>query len=220
MGSAADRYDGHADWYDAWAQTAGGVAAARVALAELLPDGSGPALDVGCGTGLHADVVRRRGFDVLGVDYSADQLRLARGRLLVLRADARSLPFRDGSLQLVYSMLTHTDVDRFDRLVHECVRVLAAGGTFVYVGVHPCFVGPFVQREADAVRLHPGYRDEGWRPRTAFTGTEVRQRVGVHHLGLESILTALLRPGLRLTAVVERGDGPLPEVLGVRLACG
>jgi hypothetical protein len=33
------RYDGHADWYDSWAQSAGAgvMAVARSALAELLP---------------------------------------------------------------------------------------------------------------------------------------------------------------------------------------
>jgi SAM-dependent methyltransferase len=218
--TASARYDGHADWYDAWAQTAGAVAAARVALEELLPAGSGPALDLGCGTGLHADVVRRRGYAVLGVDYSADQLRLACSRLPVLRADARTLPFPDGSFVLVYSMLTHTDLDRFDRLVAEGLRVLASGGVFVYVGVHPCFVGPFVERQDDALRLHRGYRAQGWQPRTAFTGTAVRHRVGIHHLQLESLLGAMLHPGTRLEAIVERGEGQLPEVLGVRLSCG
>jgi SAM-dependent methyltransferase len=154
------------------------------------------------------------------VDVSADQLRLARSRLPVVRADARTLPFADRSFRLVYSMLTHTDLDGFDRLVSEALRVLAPGGVFVYVGVHPCFVGPFVERNSGLLRLHAGYRERGWQPRTPFTGTQVRHRVGVHHLPLESLLTALLHPGGRLEAIIERGDGPLPDVLGVRLTCG
>lgn len=220
--STTARYDGHADWYDAWAQAAGAgfMAAARTALEALIPAGEGLALDAGCGTGLPADIVRRRGYDVLGVDVSADQLRLARSRLPVVRADARTLPFADCSFRLVYSMVTHTDLDGFDRLVSEALRVLAPGGVFVYVGVHPCFVGPFVERNSGLLRLHPGYRQRGWQPRTPFTGTQVRHRVGVHHLPLESLLTALLYPGGRLEAVIEGGDGPLPEVLGVRLTCG
>lgn len=219
---ATARYDGHAGWYDAWAQDRGAAAmsVARAALTELVPAGSGVAIDVGCGTGLHADVLRHRGYRPVGVDYSADQLRLARPRLPVLRADARRLPLADGSAPLVYSVFTHTDLDRFDRLVAEAVRVLAPGGAFVYVGVHPCFVSPFVERRADGVFVHPGYRDRGWQRPTAFTGAEVRHRVGVHHLLLEGLLGALLPAGSRLEALVERGDGPLPEVLGVRLSGG
>lgn len=214
------RYDGHADWYDAWAQSSGAsfMAAARGALEELVPEDSGLAVDVGCGTGLHADVVRRRGFTVLGLDYSADQLRLARPRMGVVRADARALPLRSGSARLVFSMLTHTDVDGFDRLVEQSVRVLAPGGVFVYVGVHPCFVSPFAERLPDGVRLHPGYREGGWQTPTAFTGDGVRRRVGVHHLSLEQLLTALLHPDARLERITERGGAAVPEVLAIRLS--
>lgn len=135
--STTARYDGYAEWYDAWAQSTGNLfmAAARAALYELIPAGSGAALDLGCGTGLHSDVAVGRGYSVLGTDCRADQLRLAHPRLPVLRADARSLPLPDRSFQLVYSMLTHTDLDGFDRLVAEGVRVLAPGGVFVYVGI-------------------------------------------------------------------------------------
>jgi ubiquinone/menaquinone biosynthesis C-methylase UbiE len=123
------RYDGHADWYDGWARSAGAevMAVARAALGELLPSGPGQAVDIGCGTGVHAEFMRDRGFRVVGLDYSADQLRLARGRLPVARADARALPLRSGSVSLVFSMFTHTDLDGFDRLVAEAVRVLEPG---------------------------------------------------------------------------------------------
>jgi ubiquinone/menaquinone biosynthesis C-methylase UbiE len=85
---------GHANWYDGWAGAdAGGfMSHAQAALAELLPPGPGNAVDVGCGTGLHAAVLAARRFRVLGLDYSADQLRVARDRLPVVRADGRALP--------------------------------------------------------------------------------------------------------------------------------
>jgi len=143
------RYDGHADWYDGWARAGGAafMAAAGAALRELLPSGSGLALDLGCGTGLHAGVAAGRGYTLLGVDVSSDQLRLAQDRLPVLRADARALPFADGCFQAVYSMLTHTDLDGLAGLAREGLRVLAPDGRSCYVGVHPCFVGPFVEVE-------------------------------------------------------------------------
>ncbi len=214
------RYDGHAEWYDAWARSTGAafMSQARAALDELMPYGSGLAVDVGCGTGLNADLPARHGFRVLGLDVSADQLRLARPRVLVTRADARALPLPTGSVGLALSVLTHTDLDGFDRLVGEAVRVLAPGAAFVYVGVHPCFVAPFVEPLPDGVRVHPGYRVPGWQAPTPFTGVAVRRRVGVHHLPLERLLSAFLAPGTRLERVIERGGGAVPEVLGVRLS--
>jgi SAM-dependent methyltransferase len=214
------RYDGHADWYDGWAQSAGAevMAVARAALGELLPAAPGPVVDIGCGTGVHAELMRDRGFRVVGLDYSADQLRLARDRLPVARADARALPLRSGSVRLVFSMFTHTDLDGFDLLVAEAARVLEPGGALVYVGVHPCFVSPFAERMSDGVRLHPGYKTVGWQARTAHTGTAVRHRVGVHHLSLEALVDALLHPEMRLDRLIERGGGAVPEVIAVRVS--
>jgi SAM-dependent methyltransferase len=193
------------------------MASARAVLGELIPHKSGTAVDVGCGTGLHTETVRGRGYDVIGVDFSADQLRLAHCHLPVMRADGRALPLRSGVAHLVVSVLTHTDIEGFERLVDESVRVLAPGGSFVYVGVHPCFVSPAAERLVDGVRVHPGYRQPGWQPRTPFTGDAVRRRVGVHHLPLEHLLTAALHPGAPLDALVERGGDAVPEFLGFRL---
>jgi SAM-dependent methyltransferase len=216
------RYDGHAEWYDAWATAEGAVAMAsvRATLDELIPSGRGPALDLGCGTGLQADLVRRRGYDVVGLDVSRDQLGIARGRMPVVQADGRALPVREGSAQLAFSVLTHTDVDDFGALVREAVRVLVPGGSFVYVGVHPCFVSPVAERLPDGVRLHPGYRSAGWQERTSFTGNAVRSRVGVHHLPLQDLLGAALLPDAPLVAVVERGGDEVPEFLAFRLRRG
>jgi SAM-dependent methyltransferase len=213
------RYDGHADWYEAWARSDGAEAMVSVqaVLDGLIPAGAGLAVDVGCGTGLHAETVRRRGYRLVGVDFSADQLRLARSRMPVLRADARALPLRSGVAQVSFSVLTHTDIDSFERLVDESVRVLAPGGSFVYVGVHPCFVSPVAERLTDGVRVHPGYRDTGWQPPTPFTGSAVRSRVGVHHLSLENLLTAAVHPEAPLEVVVERGGAAVPEFLAFRL---
>ncbi|MGI8532155.1 MAG: hypothetical protein ACR2KN_04065 [Geodermatophilaceae bacterium] len=66
--------------------------------------------------------------------------------------------------------------------------------------------------------LAPGVPRGGLADRVAVIGDAVRRRVGVHHLTLEALLNALVQPGARLERVVERGDGPLPEVLGVLLS--
>lgn len=213
------RYDGHADWYDRWSreEAATFTTAARVTLDELAPGGDGLAVDVGCGTGLHAEVAQRRGFQVLGLDLSADQLRLARARLPVVQADARAVPLPSGCARWVFSVLTHTDLSGYERVVAEGVRLLAPGGSFVHVGVHPCFVSPVAEPFPDGVRVHVGYRDRGWADRTPFLGRGVRDRVGVHHLPLEGLLGALLHPDAPITRVLERGGGAVPDLLAVRL---
>ena len=215
------RYDGHADWYDDWSRNRAGavMAAARRTVLELAPPGEGGlAVDLGCGTGLPAEAVAAHGYRVVGVDVSADQVRVARPRLSgAVVADARRVPVRSGVARLAYSVLTHTDLDGFDRLVGEAVRVLAPGGSFVHVGVHPCFNNPVAEPVGDGVLVHAGYRVAGWRDPSSHRPGGVTQRVGVHHLPLGELLTAFLHRDAPLDRVVERGDGVVPELIGLRL---
>ena len=217
--AAKARYDGHAHWYETWTQTSGAsfMDVVRRVLRDLLPPGNGMALDIGCGTGLHTAALRERGYMPVGIDYSTDQLQYAATRLPAVRADARHLPVRTASMAATVSLATHTDVDDFAALAAEAVRVLRPGGSFVYVGVHPCFVHPFAEQEPTTLRLHEGYRRAGRPAPTPFTGTSVRARVGAYHLPLGDLLNALARTA-RIDCVREDGVGPYPQVLGLRLS--
>jgi SAM-dependent methyltransferase len=132
--------DGHADWYDE--HIAAYSATATPLLLRLVGTGPGSCLDVGCGTGAHLAALADAGWSVVGVDASADQLRVARRRpgslgTALVQADAAGLPFADGVLDLVVSEFTHTDVDDFAALAAETRRVLRPDGRFVCVGLHP-----------------------------------------------------------------------------------
>ena len=218
---APARYDGVADWYDehvAWS-----TAAAAPLIARLAGRGSGWCLDVGCGTGVHLNALAEMGWSVVGVDASADQLRVARRRAGpvgagLVRADAARLPFRTGSCLLVVSAFTHTDVDDFTNLAREARRVLEADGRFVYVGLHPCFTGPFAEQpRADGARMvHPGYARPGWQTGgPGSVGGGLTSRVGFRHLPIACVLNDVLEAELRLCRVEEAGMSELPEWLAL-----
>jgi len=66
-------YDAIADWYEDTfrpGQPTDLLEYDRV-VPEVLGAGSGPCLEVGCGTGAHADRIRRPGWTPVGVDLSA-----------------------------------------------------------------------------------------------------------------------------------------------------
>ncbi|HKN97635.1 MAG TPA: class I SAM-dependent methyltransferase [Pseudonocardiaceae bacterium] len=202
-------YDGHADWYDTTFRHFADDSATL--LAELLgpPDPADPlCVDVGCGTGLHTAAVLARGHTVLGVDLSADQLRVASARNpRVVLADAARLPLPNRSVGAVTMTFTHTDVDDFPAVVGEAARVLRPGGRLVYIGLHPAYVGAFVDRHDETadgtLTLIPGYGDEHLRvdPTGRFP---VRSRVGARNLTLTTFLGAFLaQHTLRLTSVTE-----------------
>jgi SAM-dependent methyltransferase len=128
-------------------------------------------------------------------------------------ADAASLPLAEARLDAVVATLVHTDLDDWTAAVNEIGRVLRPGGRFVYVGVHPCFVGPFAERESAAVRIHPGYSDTGRTFEGPGIGDGVRRRTGVHHRTIADLVNPLLPAGLHLTRLVEPAGVPAPELL-------
>jgi SAM-dependent methyltransferase len=207
-------YDGLADEYEAFF----GVQReyyrrAGDALRRLLGSGNGRCLDVGCGAGHFIGVARALGWHVVGVDASADQLRVARKRepdAELVVADASALPFEDGSFGAGYSTFTHTDIDDFSGAIAEAIRVLRPGARFVYVGNHPCFVGAAQQLgEGGIPILHAGYRKSGRVDSATVPGTTPggwRARLGSFvHVPLDDFLNAFA--GLTLQSCEELDHG-------------
>lgn len=216
------RYDGIADWYDAEFQPAPLDSEAWRVLTRLLGDGTGPLLDVGCGTGGYTAALAERGWNVTGVDISEDMLRLARERgVRAVHADASSLPFEDASFAAAVSILTNTDFDDLAAVVREVVRVLRPGAPLVYLVVHPCFVGPhsIYDPEGGVPVLHPDwYRRVGRYTQAPgiWRSSGVRMKVGASHLPLGLLLQTFLDAGLHLERIEEPEEREYPFVLGLR----
>jgi ubiquinone/menaquinone biosynthesis C-methylase UbiE len=210
------RYDGMADWYDEWNAPHAARNAAEVR--ELLSTGSGLCLDLGCGTGQYFGVLAASGRTVVGLDRSADQLRLAHTRSRdVFQGDAAALPFADGVFQTVAAVWISTDVDDFAAVLAEAARVLAPGGLLLFYGAHPCFNGPHVQWMGDGgVLAHPVYRIAGWHQESPWWGYNIRRRFGMRHHPLPELVNAFICAGLVIERVEELGDRPVPVVLGIR----
>jgi ubiquinone/menaquinone biosynthesis C-methylase UbiE len=130
------RYDGHASWYDSWNTPHAERNASDVL--ELLGPGDGLCLDIGCGGGLYFGTLAAAGRTVVGLDRSADQLSIARGRSRqVVQGDAAALPFADGTFPTVTTMWVSTDVDDFGAVLTEAARVLTPDGLLAFFGAHP-----------------------------------------------------------------------------------
>lgn len=215
--AGAARYDGIADWYD---RVCTGSPAAGAIARRLLGSSRGTLLDVGCGTGAHTIQFAEDGWQTVGVDISVDQLRVARGRGLdVVEADAAALPFEDASFDAVLSMWTHTDIDHFAAALGEIARGLRAGGTFVYVGGHPCFVGPHATfAGAQGVpNLHSGYRTPGRYERgPGVVPDGLRAKVGAVHRPLDELVQGFVDAGFSLSHFEEAGHDEYPFILALR----
>jgi SAM-dependent methyltransferase len=208
------QYDGLAEEYDAFlAGGAGYYDIAADVLRRFLGPGEDRCLDVGCGTGRFVGVAAELGWQPVGIDASGDQLRVARAHhpdAELVQADASAIPFPDRSFAAAYSTFTHTDFDDFAGALSEIRRVLTPGGRFVYVGNHPCFVGPTQEHlETGTPRLHAGYRRGGRWDATEAPGATPggwRARLGSFvHLPLGDFLSCFA--GFVLESVEEPEDG-------------
>ena len=96
-------------------------------------------LDLGCGQGLYALELARRGALVIGVDRRLDDLRVARGQQgpgnrYFVCADAADLPLRAGVLDMAVSVevLTHIPPRTRAGVLQSVARLLKEEGRFYY----------------------------------------------------------------------------------------
>jgi ubiquinone/menaquinone biosynthesis C-methylase UbiE len=102
-------------------------------------------LDLGCGWAYGTTWARELGCEVAGIDLGLDQLRWARAslergsQLGLTQANARALPFRDGTFDRAFSVEMMEHVFRPDRAVvlSEIARVLKPEGRFALSTPNP-----------------------------------------------------------------------------------
>jgi SAM-dependent methyltransferase len=97
------------------------------------------ALELGCGAGQFGINLVKRGADVIGLDFSENQLAAARAniaetgeRFPLVRANAEELPFADASFDLVVCDHGATSFTDPRETIPECARVLRSGGRLVF----------------------------------------------------------------------------------------
>ena len=219
MNTAADsyaRYDEWADWYEEYITSDAQNFTQRTAevLAQAIGPGSGPLLDLACGTGIYGQTLSALGWTPFGVDLSVGQLRHARRRMPVAVAEAGALPVRTGTLAAVTAVLCHTDIDDYALTCQALSVALRRGGVFAHVGVHPCYVGAFANRTSSSeITITPGYWERDRRFEGPWRG--VRAKVGARHIPLGELLETFIRAGLTIDRVIEAGS-PTPDILAVR----
>lgn len=159
-------------------------------------------LDLGCGTGRHALWLAGAGARVTAVDFSEAMLSEARrkpgaGAIRFVVQDLHDpLPFGDGAFDLVVSGLVLEHLRALDGFFAEARRVLGAGRRAVISAMHPAMF----LRDARARFTDPA------------SGDRVEPGSFPHQLG--DFVTAAVRAGFRLAALVERApDAALAAVV-------
>ena len=128
--------------YDAWYRTPLGAfahALEEAAIFGLADVRSGErAIDIGCGTGIYALELTRRGIRVVGLDASFEMIAIAREKFreagltgLWVCGSAEALPFRSASADLALAVTSLCFMPHPDQAVAEMGRVIAPDGRVV-----------------------------------------------------------------------------------------
>lgn len=160
-----DGYDGLADVYAAHRSS---DPDARGLLQEVTGRLTGGAriLDAGCGQGAPVASSLAPTFDVVGVDFSREQLRLARGNApgaTLVQGDMTTLPLGADVVDAVcaYFSVIHVPADEQGDVVAEFARVLRPGGPLLMT------VGP-----EEWEGSNPDWLDSGVEMHWSFAGLE------------------------------------------------
>jgi SAM-dependent methyltransferase len=154
-------FDAHADSdeYDVFTPQANDRLIAAFRRLSGLPSGARVA-DLGCGSGVFTELLRRAGYKSVGLDISPKLVALGRRKypgLELIEGDAENLPFETASLDgVLLSGLVHHFPDP-RRLAAEVQRVLKPGGRFV--AFDPNRMNPFMWLYRD--RSSPFYSSVG-----------------------------------------------------------
>ncbi|MBV7482663.1 bifunctional 2-polyprenyl-6-hydroxyphenol methylase/3-demethylubiquinol 3-O-methyltransferase UbiG [Bordetella sp. BOR01] len=203
-----------ADQWIAWARAPGHDAfwAYRDALRSYIGPGTGRAIDVGCGEGRGARVLKELGYHVAAVDpverfvAAAAQADSAHDYAV---ATAAALPFASASFDLAMAYNVLMDVADVGASLAGIRRALRASGTLLVSIVHP-FVdrGRFADARPDA----PFMLEDSYFGRRHFHGTEARDGLSMDFAGwsqpLENYMAALEQAGFAVVSLRE----PRPDV--------
>ncbi len=104
-------------------------------------------LDLACGEGYNTRLLARKGAKVIGIDFSAELVLLARIEEAKEKlgisyhiADAADLSiFSNNYFDLVTCFMALQDIKDYKRAISEVTRVLKKRGRFVFSIPHPCF---------------------------------------------------------------------------------
>jgi SAM-dependent methyltransferase len=154
-------FDAHAESneYDVFAPQANEALIAAFVRLSGLPARARVA-DLGCGSGVFTELLRRQGYQSVGLDISPKLIALGRTKypgLELIEGDAENLPFESASLDgVLLSGLVHHFPDP-RRMASEVARVLKSGGRFV--AFDPNRINPFMWLYRD--RASPFYSSVG-----------------------------------------------------------
>lgn len=143
-----------APWYNGWVGKRGSIYHRKIAIPTVLRLAELQAgerlLDIGCGQGVLAPHILKKGAAYVGVDASKSLIHMARKyhgkRAAFLQGDARYLhrlsPIRGNDFDVAVFMLSIQDMQPLNEVLRAASWALGKRGRLIIFMLHPCFRVP------------------------------------------------------------------------------
>jgi ubiquinone/menaquinone biosynthesis C-methylase UbiE len=146
-------------------------------------------LDFGCGTGIYAKILTKKGAVVKGFDISEKMLEIAKkenSNLTLIKGSGYKIPF-DEKFDIVLGALVVHYISDWDKMFKEVSRVLKNGGYFIFSTGNPVSeVGTKIKLNGKKFKIFGDY----------FTERKVcipKKGAGFYHKTYETIIKTILR---------------------------
>lgn len=163
-------------------------------------------LDLGCGSGIHAGLLRNRGANVYGIDISPRMIKIAKANISGVDFRVGSvyeLPYESNYFDVVVSSYVVEHFENLDAAFKEVKRVLKKKGAFIFSMANP------VKDSASHIKGRPqnwfrfgNYFKEGKRT-TEWILRRYNVRVPYFHRTYETWIKAIVRNGFVIEDYID-----------------
>jgi ubiquinone/menaquinone biosynthesis C-methylase UbiE len=169
-------------------------------------------LEVGCGTGLYARRLLKKGAKVYGIDISEAMLEIARKEVKKAEfklASVEKIPYKSGSFDIVLAPLMLGYLPKWGKAFKEISRVLKPKGVFIFSVDNPIFsVRKKIRVKGKKYYVFGDYFREGkkyniWYKRALIV------KVPLYPRTYETIINDILMNGFEITGYKD--SKPLPQ---------
>jgi ubiquinone/menaquinone biosynthesis C-methylase UbiE len=171
-------------------------------------------LDVGCGPGLYASLLIKKGAVVKGIDISSELIRIAKQEAPTAEfiiGDAERLPYKNSEFDIVIAPLVLHYLNSWDEVLKEIHAVLKKGGIFIFSQHNP-FTEKLKKKKwfFKKFRVIEGYFDEAAKYSLWNRKNKGKKVTVVHyHKTYATIIKLLMKHGFE---IIDYEDcKPLPE---------
>jgi ubiquinone/menaquinone biosynthesis C-methylase UbiE len=151
-------------------------------------------LDLGCGTGRHTIILKKRGARVWGLDLSPKMLEIAKTEIKGVDfkvGTVYNLPYRSNFFDVVVAGLVVEYFKDIDKAFKEIHRVLKKDGIFVFSITHPLLeISKHIKGRPHTFRKFGNYFKEG---RTYAHWPTFMTNILYYHRTLQSWIRAIVR---------------------------